>query len=276
MSKRSPERSLAIFHSSQYPSCSLHSTGIVSTFGVGPGSSERGDKICTSVDMAEEFFAKVKPSGVERVPHFYAKAERSGHCYLINPRCYLDWLEEQTECDCWDERVEQVDGKHIRLSSGKIFEGRTIVLASGAYIKEGNRFFPQHPFVNGSTIVKGSYGIFDNVDWGDSGFVFSHKSANLVYRSDNKQVVIGGTTDLGEGGGSNSEGVKEQYNTFTDFFDLPPFDSVCLGAGLRHRGVKRMPFWGRLSDHVYGILGLYKNGWSLSFLAAEEIMGAVD
>ena len=160
----------------------------------------------------------------------------------------------------------------LKRFQGKYLRGKLLFLASGAYVKRDNKFFPKNPFIAGSSVVKGSYGIFDDIDLGESGFVFSCGKANLVYRREVKQVVIGGTTDRDEGWGPDSKAVQEQYKIVSKFFSLPPFNCIRLGAGLRHRGAKRMPFWGRLSENVYGILGLYKNGWSLSFLAAEEIL----
>ena len=125
----------------------------------------------------------------------------------------------------------------------------------------------------GSRVVKGSYGIFDDVTLGDSSFVFSCGKTNLIYRHRDRQAVIGGTTDQDQGVEPDLEALREQYKIISTTFSLPQFGRLKPGAGLRHRGPKRMPFWGRLSEGVYGILGLYKNGWSLSFLAAEDFLG---
>ena len=267
-----PNLTVAVLHSSQNEPCSWHSTGIVSTFGVKPDAGPRGEKICASFHLAENFFAQARPAGVEKVPHFFNSFQEKGYCYLVTPQTYLNWLKEQSSWECWDERVEAIDGGRVRTASGKIFEGRWVVLASGAYVKRENKFFPEYPYIDGSSIVKGSYGIFHNVDWEKSSFVFSQGGANLVYRREDKKIVIGGTTDRGEGMTPDTEALREQYLVLSNHFALPPFESIWPGAGLRHRGVKRMPFWGKLEGNVYGILGLYKNGWSLSFLAAEEML----
>ena len=52
---------------------------------------------------------------------------------------------------------------------------------------------------------------------------------------------------------------------------MPNFEEIEFKVGLRHRGRRRTPYWGRLSKQIFGISGLYKNGWSYSFLAAEEV-----
>ena len=270
--EQKPNLKIALLHSSRNQPCSLHSTGIVSTFGMEPGSSLRADHICTAVAKAEKFFAKKHPPGVERVPHLYAHSDRENHCYLISPDKYLNWLEEQTHCDFWEEHVEEVEEGRIKTFSGKIFEGKVIVLASGAYIKKENKLFPAHPYVAESSVVKGSYGIFENINWKKTSFVFSCGKANLVYRREDNKVIIGGTTDREEGVKPNVEALEHCYNTLADFFDLPLFNTIEPGVGLRHRGRKRMPYWGGLTKNVYGILGLYKNGWSLAFLAAEELL----
>ena len=270
--EQNPRLGIAVLYSSRNKSCSLHSTGIVSAFGMKPGSSLRGNQICTSVQRAENFFARNSPEGVKKVPHFYVHSKKTSWCHLITPDVYLNWLEEKNQCEYWDEYVEEVDGNRVKTASGKIFEGRAIFLASGAYIKKENKFFPFHPSVAESSVVKGSYGIFENIDWGESGFVFSCGKTNLVYRCESKKIIIGGTVDLEEGMEPNREAVKNYYDILSTFFILPSFGLIRLGAGLRHRGRKRMPFWGKMGNNVYGISGLYKNGWSLSFLAAEEVL----
>ena len=270
--KRNSKLKIAVLYSSQREPCSLHSTGIISTFGVKRGSSLRGDMICQSVDKAENFFIEKNPQGVKKVSHWYAHSNKESHCYLVTPHLYLDWLERESKCEYWDECVEEVEESRVIVASGKVFEGKVIILASGAYIKKENKFFPVHPYIAGSSIVKGSYGFFESIDWKKSSFVFSIGKTNLIYRHEDKKILIGGTTDREDGIKPNSEAVENCYNILLEFFDLPPLDTINLGVGLRHRGVKRMPFWGELANNVYGILGLYKNGWSFSFLAAEEIL----
>ena len=267
-----PSIHLLLLESSVRPSCSLHSLGVVSTFGVKPGTSERGDKICAAFERAETFFEKMCPSGVERVPHLFAQKKKSHYCYLIAPATYLAWLEENTPCEYGEEYVVEVADGKLRTDSGKIFEARSIVLASGAYIKKDGHLFPHHRVVGESSVVKGSYGFFERVDWGEDSFVFSMDGANLIYRGPQKRIVIGGTTDSEEGQRPHRPGVEELYHSFATFFDLPPFKEIQLGAGLRHRGRKRMPFWGELSENIYGIFGLYKNGWTLAFAGADAVM----
>ena len=269
--KRHPSWRMLLLHSPRRPSCSLHSLGIVSTFGVKPGTSERGDKICAAVELAEDFFVRERPDGVERVLHLLSPHKKGAMCRLIEPRTYLAWLEKNTDCEYREELVEFVTTGQIRVASGKTFEGRSIVLASGAYIKNDHHLFCHHRVIEESSVVKGSYGFFENVDWGEDSFVFSMDGANVIYRGQQKRIFIGGTTDREEGAEPNREGMEKLYRLFGHVFDLPPFGQIQLGAGLRHRGRKRIPFWGELDKNVYGVFGLYKNGWALSFLAAQEL-----
>ena len=243
--RANPNLRMAMLHSSQKVPCSLHSLGIVSTFGMKADSGPRGESICTAVAMAETFFESVRPSGVERVPHFFGGGPTKS-CYLITPKIYLNWLAEHTPCEYGDEEVEVVESGCIRTSSGKVFESAITILASGAYTKKDDKFFPAHPFIAGSSIVKGSYGVFDGVDWGERNFVFSCGSANLVYRWEEKSIVIGGTTDREEGIDPNVENIKNQYDVIANFYALPSFDLIRPGMGLRHRGPKRMPFRGEI------------------------------
>ena len=55
-------------------------------------------------------------------------------------------------------------------------------------------------------------------------------------------------------------------------YTLPAFSQAKIYTGLRHLGYKRMPFWGKVGEKTFAVHSLYKNGLSLSFLAANDLI----
>lgn len=73
--------------------------------------------------------------------------------------------------------------------------------------------------------------------------------------------------------------LKEQLEAFQELlpkdFPFPDFKKGHVKTGMRHKGKKRTPFFGVLKEtkasKVYGMTGLYKNGFSYPFLGAKKI-----
>ena len=127
-------------------------------------------------------------------------------------------------------------------------------------------------------MVPGAYLTFEGLNLGERSFVISKKHANLIYRAFEKSILIGGSTIKKEYGYRNDlEEIKEQYNLFQEMlkganFTLPNFNDAVLQFGLRHKGRKRYPFAGKLKDNVYGVFGLYKNGFTFPFFLAGGLV----
>ncbi|MAX66298.1 MAG: hypothetical protein CME66_05120 [Halobacteriovoraceae bacterium] len=66
------------------------------------------------------------------------------------------------------------------------------------------------------------------------------------------------------------------YIQKSSFIELPLFARFQQKTGIRHKGFKRLPFWGQISANKFAICGLYKNAFSFAFLAAKEISRSFD
>jgi hypothetical protein len=114
---------------------------------------------------------------------------------------------------------------------------------------------------------------YSGIDLGESSFCFSLDQKNFIYRSQAREVWLGGT---GQKRGELCPDwieLKEQERTFLNFLK-PHYKAKFLEAsktvrgGLREKGQGRQPWMAPLSDRVFEIHGLYKNGYTLAFSAA--------
>ena len=297
LSRKNPDLRMALISCEKnYPSCSLKSTGIVSSFGIREGVSQLGDHLFHAHLKANEFFSSFKPDGIELSKHFfigtnkiqweritrrfgavekyYLSKDIFAHhtkCYLVSPNKYLNWLKENTNCEYYDRQVTSINKNCIKTSDGRTISSQTIVLTTGAYSIMGIPLLSNHREIEESSIVAGTYAVFKNISLGKKSFVLSLDGANLVYRKEEKKLLLGATSDKGSSLVPNRKKLSTQYNMFSKIIKLPPLESAQLEVGLRHKCRKRMPFVGQLSNNLYGILGGYKNGYTIAPWAAEKI-----
>lgn len=214
--------------------------------------------------------------------------------YLIDPPAFLSWFEKRIEKKAlkssldFEKRDDFV--VNLRVENGlyvletlnkKIIKAKNIVLATGAYSHLMKSFLPR-PFepLDKAKVVSGSYLVFDSVDWGEESFVVSYNGHNYVYHHWDKTLLMGGTTDPNEKGAVtaiNRIKLKEIFDRGKDELELPfpAFERGQAFVGLRQKGVKRRPFWGEIhcleDGHLFGLLSLYKNGYTFSFKGAKEL-----
>lgn len=109
----------------------------------------------------------------------------------------------------------------------------------------------------------------------DRSFSFALELNHFIYRHEEDLLQIGAssinrdTTEL-----PRSKELHEIYQVFLDetHFKLPEFSKFTHRSGIRHKGYRREPFWGKIDNAgLYVICGLYKNAFSFSFLAALEL-----
>ena len=214
--------------------------------------------------------------------------------YLLDPPAYLSWFEKRIEKKVSKSSLnfEKRDDFVVNLSvenglyvletlNKKIIKAKNIVLATGAYAHLMRALLPT-PFeiLSKAKVVPGSYLVFDSVDWGEESFVVSYKGHNYVYRHWDKTLLIGGTTDPNENGAVtaiNWVKLKEMFEIGKNELELPfpAFERGQAFVGLRQKGVKRTPFWGEIHSvgdaHLFGLLSLYKNGYTFPFKGAKEL-----
>lgn len=202
--------------------------------------------------------------------------------WLVDTQKYMQWLESEInltqKCDFLatglNHWVQNRHGVEILLNNHEKVRCRKIILCGGAYHKLFSSF---HEQVDGSKIVAGSFVQFLDQSLGGNSFALQFARSNFIYRAWENSVTIGATsTHNGFDFSIDYPQLQQQYLKFQQLLGLsypcPNFRSGHFYSGIRLKGVKRTPWWGKVDQGVFAISGLYKNGLSFSLLAAQELV----
>ncbi len=264
------------------PTCSLTSTSLVSCAGLQYGVSDLGDKLLKSYELFVHLFSNF--SGVET-----AKQKHLAHgdldnfkkrygdapdsCFVIASHIFLRELENQFTKILSDRLVIKTDtfiearDNFASLQSGDILPFHRCYLALGA----GNVLLGR---IDRTRAVAGQYA-HAKACLGDQSWVISKGPHNLIYRASDQTLLVGSLDDKDDELGwpcvaPKANQLKDILNIFE--MNLPINLTWKVEAGVRHKGQKRQPFWGSVGANLYSVHGLYKNGYSLAFLAAKDLL----
>ncbi|MBT3586062.1 MAG: FAD-binding oxidoreductase [Halobacteriovoraceae bacterium] len=202
--------------------------------------------------------------------------------YFIAPSIYLKWFRDKVSSQKrmnLTKRLEFVVGLdekngicQIELKTGEVISADKIFYAGGVYSSLLNFFRPEST----ARIRPGQFIEFVGVNWGSDSFCLSYLNYNLIYRSIDNRLLIGATNHHdGAFLGHEKElwGLVEEFEKLIGVENLKSNYSWKVVGGLRMKRRKRIPMWGKAPDfnNIYTTLGLYKNGFSLSQLAAVEL-----
>lgn len=136
--------------------------------------------------------------------------------------------------------------------------------------------------------VRGSFLRFQSDKPIASSFSLALDKRHLIFRESDQSVLLGSTSEndsavqipMHQELSQVYLEVKASLAAFggesSKAFELPPIEEWEIVHGVRHKGAKRMPFWGELAPNCYGIFGLYKNAFSFSFLAAKQLSASLN
>lgn len=292
------------------PPCSLRTTATVALSGIEEGISPLGNELRESYFLFEKFFQTHRPRGIEPVTQFILhsteeekeklirryenltsirssllKQEMSGiemESYQISPGVFAEWLEEKLNVQNlkriknFVKNVEKDESNHFECSllNGEVMKAKKLVFATGAYAKIFSRFFPTEEIAP-TQILSGSY-LERRIDLNVPSFFLTLDGNKCVYRSNEKQLVIGSVSEKGAFATGNISGLQNLVSLFkahlaVDIGDLGHFRMV---TGLRHKGKQRRPIYRALDAEksLYMISGFYKNGFTFAHLAAREVL----
>jgi glycine/D-amino acid oxidase-like deaminating enzyme len=283
-------------------SCSLHSTAIVAPRGVSRGHSALGDKLVAGFACFSEHVKKENPVGVfpisqytgaltkieafkERYPHtqllrttpFFSMEDEiwiaEEEAYLIDPRLYLEWLLEESlkhrQIELHSSFVTQVEdqGNKFLLSSqeGMSYQVDQLIICGGY----ANRFWRKDL----GRPVQGSYLEFHHQNLGEKSFSLTLEGDNLIYQGHAKRLLVGSTTHQVEHALAPATELKEIYHNLQSrlTFKLPEFSQGQIKVGMREKAAKREPYL-KEERGIFYLGGMYKNGYSLSLLMAQELV----
>lgn len=286
------------------PICSHNSTAINSLRGTVKGLSSLGDLIVDSYEYFEALQKDHKFKGVEegierqfwkkdsknkekwekRFPDFKSLGEFSlfdSKAYLITSEILGEDLKTRFFPHAFHRTfVTKIEDKKIFTTMGE-FEFDKLILCLSNETKLFKALYKNvdEKIITHAKPVAGSFLEFD-LDLARKGFSYALENHHLIYKNENKKLLIGSTTEnqsdfyLGD-----LKKLKEIYDevshTFKNEIPIPPFEKGVIKTGIRQKGYKRLPFFGEVSEDIFSMHSLYKNGFTFAFLGAKNIVSKI-
>ena len=212
---------------------------------------------------------------------FYVENE----AYIISPKIYFDWFDSKNNFKLIDDTVTEIQGMQIITSKGDTYIADELIICTSYMSRDFSNLVSDEKLkhrLNHSKQVAGSYLKFKLSDFNlkqlnfNKAYCFRIDEVHLIIRPDLNDVLIGSTTTNNSMDMKGDEsGMLDQFNKLSKYLDgvldLPAFEKGELITGIRHKGQKRLPFWGEISARKYAVWGLYKNAFTFSFSAARAI-----
>ncbi len=165
----------------------------------------------------------------------------------------------------------------LTLENQQVLNAKRVVFANGAYAKIYAHFFTSDilPFDESKNTIKAGSFLERSIDLGSVSFLLTIDQSQVSYKAPEKKIVIGTSMTVGNIEAPDVAVLNEVFLKCQSFvnFDLGEFQDYQFVTGLRHKGPRRKYIAGKIHpDHeVFQINGFYKNGYTLSLLAAENI-----
>ena len=205
--------------------------------------------------------------------------------YMITPEIFSGWIKKQTTVKKTDfisfakDLEKSGENFTVKLQDGRAVSAKKILFATGAFSKIFERFYmpPEAASIEEKNTIKpGSY-LEREVDLGMKSFYLSIDGHQVLYRNNSyeKKLIVGSISSLGAYEAPDVAGLAkllEKMNSLLTI-SLGDYSDFKIVTGLRHKGPKRLLISERIDPEgkLFRINGLYKNGYSMSFLAAERI-----
>lgn len=301
------------------PKCSYRTTSINCLRGVQKGISPLGDLMYDSHMEFEEFFNKEAPGGVNEGHEWQLWSDAGGNsdkwerrysrweeldevegikfstpmkaikskAYLIDPYEYYQWHKAQFKnTEHLNDFVIEVNRKEdkfeVKTQNSNTLIADKLILCAGYMSQDFLSLVDDEKvkdYLNRSKPVRGTY-LETDFEFGNKSFSLAIESKHLIYRSSDKKLLIGSTSE--NNNSCQFPMTKEVFDIY-DFvnshlsnFNLPPKDNWRVKHGIRFKGAKRTPWWGSVSDNCYGVFGLYKNAFTFSIKAAKEVVSSIE
>lgn len=204
--------------------------------------------------------------------------------YLINTAVYGEWLQATAEVKTTafelfvkGMTIDESGHYQLTLEDNQTVQGKKVLLAMGAHSKIFSSFIqsetlPLQEDVN--TIKAGSF-LQRSIDLGDESFLLTIDNHQFNYRAEEKNLFIGSAMTIGAFEAPDVRTLKSIFEKCQSVlsFSIGNFNDYQMHTGLRHKGPRRKFIARRLHpDHqVWQVNGLYKNGYTLSLIAAQKL-----
>lgn len=210
--------------------------------------------------------------------------------YIITPEVFTKWLSDNTqikkdEFPLFLKNMETTpDYYQLILEDGKIIKTKKILFAIGAYSKIFEKFLSPlnaDSIESKNTIKAGSF-FEKNVDLGPKSFYLSIDGHQVLYRknSNESKLIIGSATSIGAYEVADYKALSAIFTKVKALltFDIGEMSDFKVVTGLRHKGPKRLLICNSTEDAgktIYRINGLYKNGYTMGFLASRRMINLI-
>lgn len=207
--------------------------------------------------------------------------------YLIDPYEYYQWHKSQFKnSEYLDDlviEVNKIGNKfEVKTQNSSIITADKLILCAGYMAQD---FLPLvdddklKDYLNRSKPVRGTY-LETDFEIGDKSFSLAIESKHLIYRGSDKKLLIGSTSENNNSCqmpmGREAFAIYDFVTSHLQGFNLPPKEKWRLKHGIRFKGAKRTPWWGKVCENCYGVFGLYKNAFSFSINAGKDIATRVE
>lgn len=281
-----------VFDDEGFPACSTRTTSVVSFGLFEEGISKLGDILYHAHEFLNDFIEKEQPPGVYSCKQYYLppnikedplkfkqfearygtdfvefKNQRmvAKDAFVINPHNFLDFF--KTDVDKINARVTAVNKGVVQTSATEL-KAEKIILATSAYT---SLIFKDKNLPEGKP-VKGTYFTWD-IDLNEDSFVLSRGHYNLIYRAQDNLLLFGANSIEGLSHLHSPKEVYEKLEIFQDLFpEFSKLEKPMIHTGIRHKGKRRTPFCGEVSEGIYALNALYKNGWSAGISLAKDLV----
>lgn len=205
--------------------------------------------------------------------------------YLITPSVFCEWIKDQTKTVKTDfvsfarDLEKRGEIYAVKLLDGREVHARKILFATGSFSKIFERFYapPEADSIEVKNTIKAGSFLEREVDLGRESFYLSIDGALVLYRHNayEKKLIIGNVTTIGAYEAPDVGALIKLLERLKSLvsIDLGEFSDYKIVTGLRHKGPKRLLQCESI-DHektLFRINGLYKNGYTMCFLAAKRM-----
>jgi len=216
--------------------------------------------------------------------------------YMFVPEIFCEWLDSNSSIEktLINDYVVEIDNKdadniQVKTQNGLLIEADYICLCTSYMTKNFDHLVESDErrfSLNNTKPVDGTYLKFKQSDFNAEEFDFSKsfslvfEKSHLIYRKLSGEVLIGATSRndsmnfMGD-----MDGIQEHYDHLVEelngCINMPDFDKAEVLVGIRHKGHRRMPYWGVINKNIYAVWGLYKNAFTMCFSASKDFINSL-
>lgn len=293
---------LQLHDDSAFPACSLRTTSVVSMDVHSRGLSELGDLLVNGHESFENFVSSFKPDGVTAGKQFYVYPhwktphkisqyhKRYGEemiteygcrgiykrCFLVEPEKMLEfmrnsYLSKLSNHKIIQRKVESINQEEKSLDVGlDKFNYKKLLLATAAY----TQFIFKNDELESGVPVSGTYCVWKDSNLFSENKVLTSGHFNIIYRKETNELLFGGTIKEGYILENNLADLHKEYETLKNHFsdiDFPKIETADIFTGIRHKGRRRLPVSKQVTEDIFVLNSLYKNGFSFPFYGSRLV-----